>query len=101
MWLVGGWADKQRKIEKELKEINAKWADQTFTFQDWKGRGINILKGALSATTDDGCTDLPLPRQPASLLLDCSATFFTHKPSSRVVVLTATGACAGLQARSA
>ena len=61
--LVGGRADKQRKIEKELKEINAKWAEQIFTFQDWKGRGINILKGALSATTDDGCTDLPLPRQ--------------------------------------
>jgi len=38
-------ADKQRKIEKELKEISSKWQEQSFNFQEWKGRGISILKG--------------------------------------------------------
>jgi hypothetical protein len=46
-------ADKQRKIEKELKEITAKWADQCFLFQPWKNRAdIQVLKGTCSQTTN-------------------------------------------------
>lgn len=41
-------ADKQRKIERELKDIAAKWIDQCFTFQDWKNRGVMVLKGTAS-----------------------------------------------------
>lgn len=43
-------ADKQRKIERELREISAQWQAAAFTFQEWKQRGVVVLKGA-----GDGC----------------------------------------------
>ena len=38
-------ADKQRKLERELKDIAAKWSEQCFAFQEWKSRGVMVLKG--------------------------------------------------------
>ena len=38
-------ADKQLKIEQQLGEIKIKWDNQEFAFQEWRGRGIHILKG--------------------------------------------------------
>lgn len=38
-------ADKQLKIEQQLGEINAQWQNQEFAFQEWKDRGIHVLKG--------------------------------------------------------
>ena len=38
-------ADKQLKIEQQLGEINAQWQHQEFSFQEWKDRGIHVLKG--------------------------------------------------------
>lgn len=42
-------ADKQQKIEKELKEVTAKWAEQVFSFQEWKTRNppLPVLKGTV------------------------------------------------------
>lgn len=37
-------ADKQLKIEVGLAEIMEKWAAEAFVFNEWKGRGINVLK---------------------------------------------------------
>ncbi|CAM9820421.1 unnamed protein product [Heterosigma akashiwo] len=37
-------ADKQAKILSQLEEIAEKWAGETFTFQEWKGRAVNVLK---------------------------------------------------------
>jgi hypothetical protein len=41
-------ADKQRKIERELREISLQWQQAAFTFQEWKQRGVVVLKGALA-----------------------------------------------------
>ena len=41
-------ADKQRKIERELKDIATKWSEQRFAFQEWKNRGVMVLKGTAS-----------------------------------------------------
>lgn len=41
-------ADKQRKIEQELKDISTKWSEQRFVFQEWKNRGVMVLKGTTS-----------------------------------------------------
>jgi dynein heavy chain len=38
-------ADKQLKIEHQLIEISSHWMEKEFTLQDWKERGIFILKG--------------------------------------------------------
>lgn len=38
-------ADKQLKIQVGLAEIMEKWAAELFVFNEWKGRGINVLKG--------------------------------------------------------
>ncbi len=38
-------ADKQLKIEQQLSEINTQWQNQEFAFQEWKDRGIHVLKG--------------------------------------------------------
>ncbi|CAM9354308.1 unnamed protein product, partial [Ectocarpus sp. 12 AP-2014] len=38
-------ADKQLKIEVGLAEITEKWGAESFVFSEWKGRGINVLKG--------------------------------------------------------
>lgn len=38
-------ADKQLKIQVGLGEIVDKWEAESFVFSEWKGRGINILKG--------------------------------------------------------
>lgn len=38
-------ADKQLKIQVGLAEIMEKWSAETFVFNEWKGRGINVLKG--------------------------------------------------------
>lgn len=42
-------ADKQLKIEKDLKEINAIWQTREFAFKDWKTRAVPTLQatGAL------------------------------------------------------
>jgi len=37
-------ADKQLKIEQQLQEIKEQWDGQEFSFQQWKDRGIYILK---------------------------------------------------------
>ena len=37
-------ADKQLKIEQQLQEIKEQWDAQEFSFQQWKDRGIYILK---------------------------------------------------------
>ena len=37
-------ADKQLKIEQQLREIKAQWEKQEFSFQVWKDRDIHILK---------------------------------------------------------
>ena len=37
-------ADKQLKIEQQLSEINTQWESQEFSFQQWKDRGIHVLK---------------------------------------------------------
>lgn len=37
-------ADKQLKIEQQLHEIKCQWEKQEFQFQDWKDRGIHVLK---------------------------------------------------------
>ena len=37
-------ADKQLKIEQQLCEINTQWHSQEFSFQEWKDRGIHVLK---------------------------------------------------------
>lgn len=42
-------ADKQRKIERELREISLQWQQAAFTFQEWKQRGVVVLKGAWRA----------------------------------------------------
>jgi len=36
-------ADKQKKIEISIEEIADKWGHQEFDFQEYKGRGVNIL----------------------------------------------------------
>ncbi|GMH89960.1 hypothetical protein TrVE_jg7050 [Triparma verrucosa] len=36
-------ADKQKKIELQLEEIDDKWGHDEFEFQEWKGRGVNVL----------------------------------------------------------
>lgn len=33
-------ADKQRKIERELREITGQWQQAVFTFQEWKQRCV-------------------------------------------------------------
>ena len=38
-------ADKELGIENKLKEIEAKWAIEVFSFQTWKARGVNVLVG--------------------------------------------------------
>ncbi|CAM9244386.1 unnamed protein product [Chrysoparadoxa australica] len=38
-------ADKQLKIQIGLQEIIDKWSAEAFVFTEWKGRGINCLKG--------------------------------------------------------
>lgn len=38
-------ADKQLKIQVGLAEIVEKWEAEAFVFNEWKGRGINVLKG--------------------------------------------------------
>lgn len=38
-------ADKQLKIEHQLGEINSLWQSKEFSFQEWKDRGIHVLKG--------------------------------------------------------
>lgn len=38
-------ADKQLKIQVGLAEIIEKWEAESFVFNEWKGRGINVLKG--------------------------------------------------------
>lgn len=38
-------ADKQLKIQVGLAEIMEKWEAESFVFNEWKGRGINVLKG--------------------------------------------------------
>ena len=38
-------ADKQLKIERNIKEIDEFWAVKDFTFKEWKGRGIQVLLG--------------------------------------------------------
>lgn len=38
-------ADKQLKIQVGLAEIMEKWEAESFVFSEWKGRGINVLKG--------------------------------------------------------
>src|SRR5690606_7636073 len=42
-------ADKQAKIERGLMEISDIWATTDFNFQEWKSRGINILRGVPGA----------------------------------------------------
>ena len=37
-------ADKQLKIEQQLSEISNQWKCQEFSFQEWKDRGIHVLK---------------------------------------------------------
>lgn len=37
-------ADKQLKIEHQLGEIKSQWDVQEFSFQEWKDRGIHVLK---------------------------------------------------------
>jgi len=37
-------ADKQLKIEQQLIEIKALWQDKEFSFQEWKERGVHVLK---------------------------------------------------------
>jgi dynein heavy chain len=37
-------ADKQLKIEEQLRELKAQWETQEFAFQDWKDRDIRVLK---------------------------------------------------------
>ena len=37
-------ADKQLKIEQQLREIKEQWDRQEFSFQEWKDRGVYILK---------------------------------------------------------
>jgi dynein heavy chain len=37
-------ADKQLKIEQQLSEIKSQWEKQEFSFQEWKDRGIHVLK---------------------------------------------------------
>lgn len=38
-------ADKQLKIQVGLSEITEKWGAESFVFNEWKGRGISVLKG--------------------------------------------------------
>lgn len=38
-------ADKQLKIEQQLSEIKTQWEKEEFSFQEWKDRGIHVLKG--------------------------------------------------------
>lgn len=38
-------ADKQLKIQVGLAEIMEKWEAESFVFNEWKGRSINVLKG--------------------------------------------------------
>jgi dynein heavy chain, axonemal len=38
-------ADKQLKIQLGLRELVTKWSAETFVFAEWKGRGVNVLKG--------------------------------------------------------
>jgi len=38
-------ADKQLKIQNQLAELQDIWSKQIFTFSEWKGRNVNILKG--------------------------------------------------------
>lgn len=33
------------KIQVGLAEIMEKWTAESFVFNEWKGRGINVLKG--------------------------------------------------------
>ena len=41
-------ADKQLKIEKNLKEIDEIWKVRMFVFKEWKGRGIQVLLGVVA-----------------------------------------------------
>ena len=45
-------ADKQLKIEQQLGEIKLKWEKQEFFFQEWKDRGINVLKATAMAVEE-------------------------------------------------
>ena len=49
---ITGGADKQLKIEEQLAEIAAHWADQIFQFQPWKDRGCQVLKGVVPIVED-------------------------------------------------
>ena len=37
-------ADKQKAIEAKMKEIDERWAGESFVFQDWKARRIPVLR---------------------------------------------------------
>lgn len=51
-------ADKQRKIERELREISMQWQTAAFTFQEWKQRGVVVLKSAWGfGASVDVCVD--------------------------------------------
>ena len=38
-------ADKQQKIEEQLKDISEYWATEQFEFQQWRGREVNCVLG--------------------------------------------------------
>ena len=40
-------ADKQLAIEQKIVEINGRWSGESFTFQDWKTRGVPILRAVV------------------------------------------------------
>jgi len=40
-------ADKQLAIESKILEINGRWSGEIFTFQDWKTRGVPILRAVV------------------------------------------------------
>ena len=40
-------ADKQLAIEQKILEINGRWSGEIFTFQDWKTRGVPILRAVV------------------------------------------------------
>jgi dynein heavy chain len=40
-------ADKQLKIEGNLREISARWKVEEFQFQEWKGKGVSVLRAVV------------------------------------------------------
>ena len=38
-------ADKQKKIEEQLKDISEYWATEAFEFGQWRGREVNCVLG--------------------------------------------------------